>query len=93
MVQAEKAAAWFWLPDSSSISTEAVASWVVGVIRKITADRVTMLRTKTNTPMLTIDGQMIGKVTVHTERRSPAPSTVAASSRIRRLSAKPNRRR
>jgi len=46
MMHTENAAAWFWLPESSSRSTDTAASWVCGVTRKITADSVTMLRTK-----------------------------------------------
>jgi hypothetical protein len=74
MMQTEKAAAWFWLPASSSNRTETAASCVVGVVKKITAKNVTILRMKKNTPTLRIDGQIIRRVIFLIVRRNPAPN-------------------
>src|SRR5207247_2823868 len=83
MMQTENAAAWFAFPASSSSSTETAANWVTGVTRKITAESVTMLRTKKKTPTLMIDGAMIGRMTSHSVFRKPPPSDVDASSNTR----------
>jgi hypothetical protein len=83
MMQTENAAAWLALPASSSSNTETAATWVTGVTRKITADSVTMLRTKKKTPTLMIEGAMIGRMTSHSVLRKPPPRDVDASSNTR----------
>jgi hypothetical protein len=52
------------------------------VNRKTTAARVTIERMKKNTPTLTIEGQMIGRVIFIMVRRKPAPSVAEASSKV-----------
>ena len=68
-------------PRSSSSSTETAATWVAGVTRKITADSVTMLRMKKNTPTLTIGGPDDRQGDRAACAGSRAPSVAEASSK------------
>jgi hypothetical protein len=80
MMHTEKAAAWFTAPRSSRSRTETAATWVDGVMRKITALRVTMLRMKKKTPTPTRVGHIRGKMTLLRVRIKVPPKTAEASS-------------